>query len=155
MYKRQTYGGDQSVTTAQAALMLMKALGYFQFQSDFENDWQFSTIKQANKIDLFIDVESGVIEPMTRNDLAQLVLNTLKAGTVEADNDTIKVDAEGVKMCIRDRYITVPLVSPIIGTVLIVVAVADRLHGPLPVHLVDPLGKMNMQILVWVIVVHI
>ncbi len=30
-----TYGGDQSVTTAQAALMLMKALGYFQFQSDF------------------------------------------------------------------------------------------------------------------------
>ena len=25
-----TYGGDQSVTTAQAALMLMKALGYFQ-----------------------------------------------------------------------------------------------------------------------------
>ena len=43
-----TYGGDQSVTTAQAALMLMKALGYFQFQSDFENDWQFSTIKQAN-----------------------------------------------------------------------------------------------------------
>ena len=93
-----TYGGDQSVTTAQAALMLMKALGYFQFQSDFENDWQFSTIKQANKIDLFIDVESGVIEPMTRNDLAQLVLNTLKAGTVEADNDTIKVDADGVKV---------------------------------------------------------
>ena len=93
-----TYGGDQSVTTAQAALMLMKALGYFQFQSDFENDWQFSTIKQANKIDLFIDVESGVIEPMTRNDLAQLVLNTLKAGTVEADNDTIKVDADGIKV---------------------------------------------------------
>ena len=91
-----TYGGDQSVTTAQAALMLMKALGYFQFQSDFENDWQFSTIKQANKIDLFIDVESGVIEPMTRNDLAQLVLNTLKAGTVEADDDTIKVNADGV-----------------------------------------------------------
>ena len=26
------------------------------------------------------------------------VLNTLKAGTVEADNDTIKVDADGVKV---------------------------------------------------------
>ena len=36
------YGGNESVTTAQAALMLMKALGYFQYQSDFEEDWQFA-----------------------------------------------------------------------------------------------------------------
>ena len=91
-----TFGGDQSVTTAQAALMLMKALGYFQYQSDFEDDWQFATIKQANLIDLFIDVDSGVREAMTRNDVAQLVLNTLEAGTVIADDDTIKVEADGV-----------------------------------------------------------
>ena len=77
-----TYGGDQSVTTAQAALMLMKALGYFQYQSDFEDDWQFATIKQAGKIELFEDVDSGVTEAMTRNDLAQLVLNALESGTV-------------------------------------------------------------------------
>ena len=91
-----TYGGDETVTTAQAALMLMKALGYFQYQSDFGDDWQLATVKQANKIDLFNGVDSAVTAPMTRNDVAQLVLNTLKSGMVEADDDTIKVDTDGV-----------------------------------------------------------
>ena len=40
------YGGDQTVTTSQAALMIMKALGYFQYQSDFGGDWQLSSITQ-------------------------------------------------------------------------------------------------------------
>ena len=82
-----TYGGSDTVTTAQAALMLMKALGYFQYTSDFGADWQLSTVKQANDIDLFIGVDSGVEQAMTRNDVAQLVLNTLRAGTVEASTD--------------------------------------------------------------------
>ena len=80
-----TYGGDQSVTTAQAALMLMKALGYFQYDSDFNGDWKLATITQGNKISLFKDVDSGVRDAMTRNDVAQLVLNTLEAGMVEAN----------------------------------------------------------------------
>ena len=104
-----TYGGDQTVTTSQAALMLMKALGYFQYQSDFGDDWQLATVKQATKIDLFVDVESGVREAMTRNDVAQLVLNTLEAGTVEADDDTIKVEADNVTVeagSIKYNYIT-------------------------------------------------
>ena len=91
-YDAKTYGGNDSVTTAQAALMVMKALGYFQYQSDFGADWQLSTVAQGNKIDLFDDVDSGVKEAMTRNDLAQLVLNALESGTVEADDDTIKVE---------------------------------------------------------------
>ena len=91
-YDKVTYGGNDSVTTAQAALMVMKALGYFQYQSDFGADWQLSTVAQGNKIDLFDDVDSGVKEAMTRNDLAQLVLNALESGTVEADDDTIKVE---------------------------------------------------------------
>ena len=80
-----TYGGDQSVTTAQAALMLMKALGYFQYDSDFNGDWQLATITQGNRISLFKNVESNVRDAMTRNDVAQLVLNTLEAGMVEAN----------------------------------------------------------------------
>src|SRR5699024_10710566 len=86
-YSDTIYGGSDTVTTAQAALMLMKALGYFQYASDFGSDWQLETVSQATKIDLFTDVDSGVREAMTRNDLAQLVLNTLKAGTVEAETD--------------------------------------------------------------------
>ncbi len=86
-YDAKTYGGSDSVTTAQAALMVMKALGYFQYQSDFGADWQLSTVAQGNKIDLFDDVDSGVKEAMTRNDVAQLVLNALEAGTVEAEKN--------------------------------------------------------------------
>ena len=86
-YSDTIYGGSDTVTTAQAALMLMKALGYFQYASDFGSDWQLATTRQGNAIDLFNGVDSGVTQPMTRNDVAQLVLNTLKSGTVEASTD--------------------------------------------------------------------
>ena len=33
-----TYGGDDTVTAAQAGLMMLKALGYFQYSSDFGSD---------------------------------------------------------------------------------------------------------------------
>ena len=91
-YTANTYGGSDNVTTAQAALMVMKALGYFQFQSDFGSDWQLSAVAQGNKIDLFEDVDSPVKEAITRNELAQLVLNALESGTVEADDNTIKFE---------------------------------------------------------------
>ena len=86
-YSDTIYGGSDTVTTAQAALMLMKALGYFQYSSDFGGDWQLATTRQGNAIDLFNGVDSGVTQAMTRNDVAQLVLNTLRAGTVEASTD--------------------------------------------------------------------
>ena len=86
-YSDTIYGGSDDVTTAQAALMLMKALGHFQYASDFGSDWQLATTRQGNAIDLFNGVDSGVTQPMTRNDVAQLVLNTLKSGTVTASTD--------------------------------------------------------------------
>ena len=103
-YTKTTYGGSDTVTTSQAALMLMKALGYFQYQSDFGSDWQFSTIKQANKIDLFDDVDSGVRDAMTRNDLAQLVLNALKTPTVEAEKDGQDIEVNGVTISSNVKY---------------------------------------------------
>ena len=86
-YSDTIYGGSDTVTTAQAALMLMKALGYFQYASDFGSDWQLATTRQGNAIDLFVGVDSGVTQAMTRDDVAQLVLNTLQAGTVQASTD--------------------------------------------------------------------
>ena len=103
-YTKTTYGGSDTVTTSQAALMLMKALGYFQYQSDFGSDWQFATIKQATKIDLFDDVDSGVREAMTRNDLAQLVLNTLETPTVEAEKDGQDIEVNGVTISSNVKY---------------------------------------------------
>ena len=102
-----TYGGSESVTTAQAALMVMKALGYFQYASDFGNDWQLSTAAQGNRIDLFTDVDSGLKETMTRNDVAQLVLNALEAGTVEADaGSSITVGGVTITNDVKYNYIT-------------------------------------------------
>ena len=107
-YSDTVYGGNDTVTTAQAALMVMKALGYFQYSSDFGNDWQLSTVSQGNKIDLFEDVDSGVQEAMTRNDVAQLVLNALEAGTVEAEKSgqDITVGDITITSGVTYKYIT-------------------------------------------------
>ncbi|MCH1978512.1 S-layer homology domain-containing protein [Lawsonibacter sp. OA9] len=90
-YDAKTFGGSDSVTAAQAALMMLKALGYFQYQSDFGDDWQLSTIRQANQIDLYNDVDVAAIEAMTRNDVAQLALNTLEATQVIVGREPGKV----------------------------------------------------------------
>ena len=106
-YSDTIYGGNDTVTTAQAALMVMKALGYFQYSSDFGTDWQLSTVSQGNKIDLFEDVDSGVQEAMTRNDVAQLVLNALEAGTVEAESDgSISVGDITIASGVKYNYVT-------------------------------------------------
>ena len=93
-----TYGGEKTVTAGQAALMLMKALGYFQYQSDFGTDWLLETTRQGTLIHLFDDVEAGVREAMTRNDVAQLVLNTLESAMVVPDDNVINVNTEGVQV---------------------------------------------------------
>ena len=90
-----TYSGDATVTTAQAALMVLKALGYFQYAADFGEDWMVSTVKQASKISLFDGLTSNANAALTRNDVAQLALNALEADVVETDGNggtTIKGD---------------------------------------------------------------
>ena len=106
-YSDTIYGGSDTVTTAQAALMLMKALGYFQYAQDFGNDWQLATVRQANDIDLFVGVDSGVEQAMTRNDVAQLVLNTLEAGTVTASTDgSLSVGNVTIATNVSYNYVT-------------------------------------------------
>lgn len=80
-----TYSGDNTVTAAQAALMLLKALGYFQNAGDFGDDWQMATIKQGSKAGLFEGINAGASQAVTRNEVAQMTLNALKATMVEVD----------------------------------------------------------------------
>ena len=106
-YSDTIYGGSDTVTTAQAALMLMKALGYFQYSTDFGADWQLSTVRQGNAIDLFNGVDSGVEQAMTRNDVAQLVLNTLRSGTVQAEtNGSLTVGNVTIATDVKYNYVT-------------------------------------------------
>ena len=89
------YGFNYEVTTAQAALMMMKALGYFQLAKDFGSDWQVATVKQGSKIDLFDGITAGASTAMTRNEVAQIALNTLKATMVETDGTNTTVTLPG------------------------------------------------------------
>ena len=94
-YDAKTFGGNDSVTTGQAALMLLKALGYFQYQSDFGDDWLVETTKQGSLAGLFDDVDTGATQALTRNDVAQMVLNALEATMVQYSGNggtTIKGD---------------------------------------------------------------
>ena len=79
------YGSNHSVTATQAALMLLKALGYFQYSSDFGTDWQVATIKQASNVGLFEGIDSARNAAMTRNEVAQIALNALESTLVEPD----------------------------------------------------------------------
>ena len=81
------YGGNQTVTTGEAALMLLKALGYFQYSGDFGQDWLVETTKTGSTAGLFVGVKNGAREALTRNDVAQMVLNTLKADVVVAEKN--------------------------------------------------------------------
>ena len=93
-----TYGGSESVTTAQAALMLMKALGYFQYASDFGSDWQLSTVSQGNRIDLFEDVDSGVREALSLSEEWSTVSDgELAMGCIVARTDYIEENPQGVE----------------------------------------------------------
>ena len=94
-----TYGGDATVTTAQAALMVLKALGYFQYAADFGDDWMVSTVKQASKIDLFDGLTSNANAALTRNDVAQMALNALEADVVDTDgNGGTTIKGEGFEI---------------------------------------------------------
>ena len=81
------FGGNQKVTAAQASLMIMKALGYFQNAEDFGTDWQVATIRQASYINLFNNISSNAESALTRAQVAQLVLNGLKANMVDFTGD--------------------------------------------------------------------
>ena len=89
------YGFNYEVTTAQAALMMMKALGYFQNAKDFGSDWQVATVKQGSTIGLFDDITANASTAMTRNEVAQIALNTLKATVVETDGTSTDINLPG------------------------------------------------------------
>ncbi|MEH2939865.1 S-layer homology domain-containing protein [Lawsonibacter sp. JLR.KK007] len=83
------YDPGATVTAVEAASMMMRALGYFKYQSDYANGFEVSTVLQGNNIGIFDGVGSSASEPMTRNQVAQMVLNALQSGMVQADGNTL------------------------------------------------------------------
>lgn len=87
-YNATQYGGSDTVTAVQAASMMMRALGYFQYESDYKDGFVIATVKQASKIGLFKDINANQDSPLTRDQVAQLALNTLETGMVEAQKSS-------------------------------------------------------------------
>ncbi|WP_151075350.1 S-layer homology domain-containing protein [Flintibacter sp. KGMB00164] len=81
------YGGNNKVTAAEASLMIMKALGYFENAEDFGTDWKVATIRQASYIELFKNINANAESALTRGQVAQLVLNGLKSDMVSFTGD--------------------------------------------------------------------
>ena len=94
-YSDTQFGGADSVTTGQAGLMIMKALGYFQEMGDFGADWLVATVREGSQIQLFEGVTNGANEALTRNDVAQMVLNALQAEAVQIVSHDLVADGNG------------------------------------------------------------
>lgn len=106
-----TYGGSNNVTAVEAALMVMKALGYFEFQGEFEDNWTVAVTKQATKIGLFEDVDVAVTDQITRSQAAQLCLNALESNVVIAkENGGLSVDGNGISVNVKPSYDYTPVV---------------------------------------------
>jgi hypothetical protein len=107
-----TFGGNNSVTSAQAALMVMKALGYFGYQGEFGQDWKVAVTKKANQISLFEDVNTYVDQALTRNEVAQLVLNALES-TVQTVTESggVSVATGDVAVSVQATYTETPVLN--------------------------------------------
>ena len=84
-YSANTYGANDGVTAVQAASMMMRALGYFQYASDYADGFELSTVRQGTRIGIFSGVGSTAADKaMTRNQVAQMALNALETTMVDA-----------------------------------------------------------------------
>ena len=82
---------NATVTTAQAVLMLCRALGYFQSAADFGSDWMLAATAKGTALGLYGDLKLTANAGLTRDNVAELVFNALtKAVTVEY-NDTFNI----------------------------------------------------------------
>ena len=99
------FNGDANVTAVQASLMVMKALGYFGYAGEFGDNWKLSVVKQAAKIDLYDGINAYTDQIMTRNEVAQLVLNALEATVmVVTEQGGVQVDGNGVSVNVKATY---------------------------------------------------
>ncbi len=100
-----TYSGSANITTTTAALMIMKTMGYFEYQGEFGEDWALATVKKATKLNLFDDIDAGVNEGLTRGELAQMIVNALAEYTVTTTEISgMKVEGEGFTVTEKASY---------------------------------------------------
>ena len=82
------FAPNEPVTTAQAALMLCRALGYFQTDAEFANGWMLAATERGTKIGLYEDLSGlSATAGLSRNNVAQMVFNALTVATPVTYNE--------------------------------------------------------------------
>ena len=83
---------DATVTTAEAALMLSRALGYFKNNAEFGNDWALAAVKRATQAGIIGgDMVLAANDGLTRDDVAQMTFNTLTKAVPVQYNELLNV----------------------------------------------------------------
>ena len=83
---------DATVTSAEAALMLSRALGYFKNNAEFGNGWALAAMKRATQVgiiggDMVLQANAG----LDRDDVAQMTFNTLTKAVPVQYNELLDV----------------------------------------------------------------
>jgi len=83
-YGDGTFHPDQTVSTAEAALMLCKALGYFRNDAEYGNNWKLAAISKATRLGMFGELRLSPDDGLTRDSVSVMAFNTL-ANAVPVD----------------------------------------------------------------------
>ena len=81
------FNPSATVTTVEAATMLLKALGYFTEEDKLKEDWKTVVTGRATGMKLYGTLTLAVDEGLTRDNVAELVFNTLFAQRVAYDDN--------------------------------------------------------------------
>ena len=85
------FAPNEPVTTAQAALMLARALGYFQTDAEFAQGWMLAATERGTKIGLYENLGNlSATAGLTRNDVAQMAYNAMTIATPVQYNKLIE-----------------------------------------------------------------
>jgi hypothetical protein len=68
---------NATVTTAEAATMLTKALGYFQNENEYGDNWKLAATAKATQLGLYGDLKLSADAGLTRDNVAELTFNAL------------------------------------------------------------------------------
>ena len=82
---------NATVTTAQAVLMLCRALGYFQSAADFGSDWMLAATAKGTALGLYGDLKLTAEAGLTRDNVAELVFNALTKAVPVQYNELLGV----------------------------------------------------------------
>jgi len=114
-YGNGKFGPDDTVTTAQAALMLCRALGYFDEKDPntqvISSDWgagALAAIAQATKLKMLGDLKLGTNEKLARDNVCEMVFNAMtKAVPVHYSErwDVYYTDNQSIMQGVNFNYV--------------------------------------------------